>query len=174
MNQIDPLALTPREREILARLNSNDGLKQIAHAMSLSERTVKLYVSRLHKRYGTSSHLELRAVARDVENQKIFAHDAANTLFLKRGTFAWDKLTAREKQMALFCVLGLKDRETAQRLGLSESMIVRKMGIIIRILGVKNRVDMARYLSERRLVVDNELQIIALCPPKAARKLQIA
>jgi FixJ family two-component response regulator len=47
--------LSPRERDVLARLASGDRTKQIAHALHLSPRTVEMHCARLRRRLGVNS-----------------------------------------------------------------------------------------------------------------------
>lgn len=60
----DPLAgikLSPRAREILARLLKGDSEKQIALRLHISPHTVHTYVKRIHKSFNVNSRGELLA-----------------------------------------------------------------------------------------------------------------
>jgi DNA-binding NarL/FixJ family response regulator len=56
-------ALTPREREVLDALLSGATYAQIAHRLFISEKTVSTHVSNLLKKTGTTSRIELAALA---------------------------------------------------------------------------------------------------------------
>jgi DNA-binding CsgD family transcriptional regulator len=54
-----PVALSPREREVLQAVTSNLGNKEIAFQLSISVRTVKFHVSALLAKFGVSSRAQL-------------------------------------------------------------------------------------------------------------------
>lgn len=57
------ILLTPREVDVLQLLSTGARNKAIAGALSLTEDTVKVYMSRLLRKTGTSSRLELALLA---------------------------------------------------------------------------------------------------------------
>ncbi len=57
--------LTPRQREVLAQLQEGRSNKQIAHTLSLSEKTVKVHVTALLKSLGVVNRTEAAFVARE-------------------------------------------------------------------------------------------------------------
>ena len=57
-------ALTPREQEVLAALLTGATYAQIARQLFISEKTVSTHVSNLLKKTGTTSRIELAALAR--------------------------------------------------------------------------------------------------------------
>jgi DNA-binding CsgD family transcriptional regulator len=59
--EIKALSLSPREREVLWKLLSGRGEKEIATDMCLSQNTVHHYVKAIYKRLGVSSRVELLA-----------------------------------------------------------------------------------------------------------------
>ena len=61
-------------------------------------------------------------------------------------------LTEREKQVLELLVDGLKDREIAERLGISESTVKNHVGSILSKLDVSNRTQAAVAAVKRRLV----------------------
>ena len=58
-------ALTPRQREVLAQVQAGRSNKQIAHALSLSEKTVKAHVTALFRSLGVVNRTEAALVARE-------------------------------------------------------------------------------------------------------------
>jgi DNA-binding CsgD family transcriptional regulator len=54
-------SLTPREREVLARLAAGDSEKQAARQLGLSPHTVHDHVKRIHRVFGVASRGELLA-----------------------------------------------------------------------------------------------------------------
>jgi DNA-binding CsgD family transcriptional regulator len=54
-----PVALTPREREVLRAVTGNLGNKEIAFQLSISVRTVKFHVSKLLAKFGVQTRSEL-------------------------------------------------------------------------------------------------------------------
>ena len=53
--------LTPREREVVAQLAKGLTSKEMAKAMGLSSRTVEMYRTRLLKKFGVRTTLQLLA-----------------------------------------------------------------------------------------------------------------
>ncbi|MCF8482271.1 MAG: response regulator transcription factor [Rhodospirillum sp.] len=60
----EDVPLTPRQREVLAHIDSGLSNRQIAQAMTLSEATVKMHIGRLFKALGAQSRTDALAVAR--------------------------------------------------------------------------------------------------------------
>jgi DNA-binding CsgD family transcriptional regulator len=54
-----PVALTPREREVLRAVTSNLGNKEIAFQLAISVRTVKFHVSKLLGKFGVQTRSQL-------------------------------------------------------------------------------------------------------------------
>jgi DNA-binding CsgD family transcriptional regulator len=54
-----PVALTPREREVLRAVTNNLGNKEIAFQLSISVRTVKFHVSALLAKFGVQTRSQL-------------------------------------------------------------------------------------------------------------------
>lgn len=60
-----------------------------------------------------------------------------------------DGLTTREREVALLVADGLRSREVAERLGIASQTVKSHLKTIFDKLGVRNRVELARRLSNR-------------------------
>jgi DNA-binding CsgD family transcriptional regulator len=58
-----PIALSPREREVLALLSEGASNKEIAHALAISIHTAKFHVASLTEKLGARSRVEAIAIA---------------------------------------------------------------------------------------------------------------
>jgi DNA-binding NarL/FixJ family response regulator len=58
-----PVALSPREREVLALLSEGASNKEIAHALTISVHTAKFHVASLTEKLGARSRVEAIAIA---------------------------------------------------------------------------------------------------------------
>jgi DNA-binding NarL/FixJ family response regulator len=54
-----PAALTPRERSVALLVHEGRTNQQIAHALNISVKTVEAYLTRLYRKSGCSSRVEL-------------------------------------------------------------------------------------------------------------------
>jgi two-component system response regulator DegU len=61
--KVKPAVLTPREEELIVLLAKGLKNKELAYALSISEGTVKVYLSRLFKKLGVADRLELALYA---------------------------------------------------------------------------------------------------------------
>lgn len=55
----EPIKLTRREKEVLALLASNMGIKQIALDLSISRETVKVHTQHIYRKMGVKSRIEM-------------------------------------------------------------------------------------------------------------------
>jgi DNA-binding CsgD family transcriptional regulator len=68
-----PVALSPREREVLHAVTNNLGNKEIAFQLSISVRTVKFHVSALLAKFGVTSRAQLY----DFSTARMYDRDSA-------------------------------------------------------------------------------------------------
>lgn len=61
----------------------------------------------------------------------------------------WSDLTPREAEVALLVAQGLPNREAARRLSISEWTVVNHMRGVLKKLGLRSRVQLARWVAER-------------------------
>jgi two-component system, NarL family, nitrate/nitrite response regulator NarL len=62
------------------------------------------------------------------------------------------KLSRREREIATHVAAGLKNREVAERLGITEQTVKNTLQVIYGKCGVRNRVEFAMYVLRHRLI----------------------
>lgn len=128
-------ALTPRQRDVLALLAEGATNGEIAHRLGLRPNTVKLHVRDVYRRLGVHSRVDaMRAAAA----RRPVAATADATL------------SARELQVLGLVADGLSNRAVATALVVSENTIKFHLRRIYARLGVRNRVQAARWLADRQ------------------------
>ena len=142
------LRLAPRQRQLLDLLLEGADTAEIARELCMAQRTVKAHLSRLFLKFqieGGNKRVKL-AMA-------LYPSDSA-----AGAARAESRLSSREQMLVFLVALGLRNRDIAPRLGITENVVKNYLRILYDKLGVWNRMELSLWYAARahRLVASPE------------------
>jgi DNA-binding NarL/FixJ family response regulator len=125
------VALTPRESDVIRLVARGMNNRDIANALSLSPGTIKQYMSRLFRKLGVNDRFELAM------------HELRNTESPVPVSCLPETLSARERQLVELLPEGLRNKEIAARLSLTEGTVKVYFSRLFKKMGVNGRYQLA-------------------------------
>ncbi len=155
------MKLSPRQSDLVRLVAQGMRNKEIAAALSLTEGTVKVYLSRLFAKLGVKGRFDLALHGlRNVADVSAAPSGIA------------ERLSARERQIADLLPAGLNNREIARRLSISEGTVKVYLSRMFRKVGVSGRYELA-VRSLRMRPPESAPETAALPPGQAAEPVRL-
>lgn len=150
----DPRALTATEQGVLRYLALGASNKQASYALGLSEKTVSWCVTQILKKLRVRTRVDVavlfdsaRATRLDLsvagERVGVLSVDVGSTVSLA------ERLTRAEREVAECVARGWSNARIAGARGVSASTVAKQLQTIYEKLGVDNRSELARLVTER-------------------------
>lgn len=139
------LGLPPRLAQVAACLTLGDSAQQMAGRLGLTPSTVRSYVKNLYQSLGVGGRVEAATrVLEALRAPQTNASLAGASASLERTAALWAPrlgLPPRLTRVAACVALGLSDKQTAARLGLSQHTVRSYLKEIYATLGLRGRTD---------------------------------
>ena len=156
---VEKAGLTPRERDVLDELVGDAGLLSAAHALGVSENTLKTHVQSIYRKFGVHGRAELIALLYPAANESGGEADAQRDAAGQRKPAYMDAidrlsaahgLTPRETEIFALLAKGYRHGEIKQRLSVSASTVHTHVSNIYAKLGVHTQPELGRLVREAR------------------------
>ncbi len=144
-HQLDPRALSPRERRVASRLVRGDSQKVIAYELGVSPSTVGNHVANIGRKLGTSSQWETTSLLTTLlqhPDKQLSVEGVELRVWTKPSPRPPVKLTESEAEVYQALLAGASNTQIARKRGTSPRTVAHQVGAIFSKLGVSSRQEL--------------------------------
>ena len=167
--ELNPWGLSEREQQVLPLLAGGLKNKQIAAILNIENNTVRAHVRNLMSKMDTKSRAESAVMHNRLQQSREGSVDDTSAT----ETTVFSQLTSRQQQVLDCLIEGLSNKEIGERLKRSERSAKRHVSKIIKILGVKNRIQAAQEHTKKMSPDFIETQDHRKAPNLSSREKQV-